>query len=66
MKLEDAGPVFPALGEKSSEFSSTESDINAWQLHAIEAGQAWIAQSTEHEFQPQGITLTSTRRRSLR
>ncbi|MCU4603359.1 CAF17-like 4Fe-4S cluster assembly/insertion protein YgfZ [Acinetobacter ursingii] len=57
MKLEDAGPVFPSLVEKSSEFSSTESDITAWQLHAIEAGQAWIAQSTEHEFQPQELRL---------
>ncbi|MPW43786.1 YgfZ/GcvT domain-containing protein [Acinetobacter guerrae] len=57
MKLEDAGIVFPTLVEKSSEFSTTETDINAWQLQAIETGQAWIAQSTEHEFQPQELRL---------
>ncbi|WP_151981147.1 CAF17-like 4Fe-4S cluster assembly/insertion protein YgfZ [Acinetobacter guerrae] len=57
MKLDDAGIVFPTLVEKSSEFSTTETDINAWQLQAIETGQAWIAQSTEHEFQPQELRL---------
>ncbi|RKG31815.1 folate-binding Fe/S cluster repair protein [Acinetobacter guerrae] len=57
MKLEDAGIVFPTLVEKSSKFSTTETDINAWQLQAIETGQAWIAQNTEHEFQPQELRL---------
>ncbi|WP_130802360.1 YgfZ/GcvT domain-containing protein [Acinetobacter ihumii] len=57
MKLEDTGMVFPTLIETSSEFSSIETDVTAWQLQAIEAGQAWIAQNTEHEFQPQELRL---------
>ena len=57
MKLEDTGLVFPTLLDKSSEFSSIETDVIAWQRQAIESGQAWIAQSTEHEFQPQELRL---------
>ncbi|MCU4414191.1 folate-binding Fe/S cluster repair protein [Acinetobacter sp. WU_MDCI_Axc73] len=57
MKLEDTGTVFPTLVGTSSEFSTTETDLVNWQLQSIEAGQAWISQSTEHEFQPQELRL---------
>ncbi|MBJ9986291.1 folate-binding Fe/S cluster repair protein [Acinetobacter sp. S40] len=57
MKLEETGTVFPTIIEKSSEFSTAETDVNAWQLQSIESGQAWISQVTEHEFQPQELRL---------
>ena len=57
MKLESIGTVFPTIVDIHTEFSATETDIQAWQLHAIETGQAWICQSTEHEFQPQELRL---------
>ena len=57
MKLEQVGPVFPTLNGDTTEFSATETDIAAWQLQAIEAGQAWIDASTSQEFQPQELRL---------
>ena len=57
MKLEQVGRVFPTLNGDSTEFSSTETDIAAWQLQAIEAGQAWIEATTAQEFQPQELRL---------
>ena len=57
MKLEQVGRVFPTLNGDSTDFSSTETDITAWQLQAIEAGQAWIEATTAQEFQPQELRL---------
>lgn len=57
MKLEQIGPVFPTVNGIQTEFSSVESDINTWQVQAIQSGQAWISQSTEHLFQPQELRL---------
>ena len=57
MKLEQVGQVFPTLNGDSTDFSSTETDIAAWQLQAIEAGQAWIEATTAQEFQPQELRL---------
>ena len=57
MKLEEIGSVFPSLNGIQTEFSSVETDINAWQIQAIQSGQAWISQSTEHLFQPQELRL---------
>ncbi len=57
MKLEQFGPVFPTLNGDSTDFAATETDIAAWQLQAIEAGQAWIETTTSQEFQPQELRL---------
>ncbi|TCB52760.1 folate-binding Fe/S cluster repair protein [Acinetobacter sp. ANC 4779] len=57
MKLEQVGPVFPTLNGDTTDFSAAETDIAAWQLLAIEAGQAWIEAATAHEFQPQELRL---------
>jgi folate-binding protein YgfZ len=57
MKLEEIGSVFPSLNGIQTEFSSVETDIDAWQIQAIQSGQAWISQSTEHLFQPQELRL---------
>jgi len=57
MKLEETGSVFPTVNDIQTDFSSTETDINAWQIKAIQSGQAWIQQSTEHLFQPQELRL---------
>jgi len=57
MKLEQAAQVFPTLTDDSTDFSPTETDINIWQLQAIEAGQAWISATTAELFQPQELRL---------
>lgn len=57
MKLEQTGPVFPTVNGIQTEFSSTETDIDTWQIQAIQSGQAWIQQNTEHLFQPQELRL---------
>ncbi|WP_010116617.1 folate-binding protein YgfZ [Acinetobacter sp. P8-3-8] len=57
MKLEQAAQVFPILNGATTDFSTTETDVNAWQLQAIDAGQAWISAATEHLFQPQELRL---------
>ena len=57
MKLEEVGQVFPIIVGNYTEFSSRETDINAWQIQAIRSGQAWITQATEHLFQPQELRL---------
>ncbi|MGE8561940.1 MAG: YgfZ/GcvT domain-containing protein [Acinetobacter sp.] len=57
MKLEQVGQVFPILNGDTTDFSATETDIAAWQLQAIEAGQAWIEANTAQEFQPQELRL---------
>ncbi|MCI3879969.1 MULTISPECIES: CAF17-like 4Fe-4S cluster assembly/insertion protein YgfZ [Acinetobacter] len=57
MKLEPIGTVYPTVNGIQTEFSSTERDINTWQVQAIQSGQAWINQTTEHLFQPQELRL---------
>ena len=57
MKLEEMGTVYPTLAEDTTTFDATESDIAAWQLAAIEAGQAWLTQASLNEFQPQELRL---------
>lgn len=57
MKLEETGQVFPTLNGETTDFSTNETDVNAWQLKAIDAGQAWISAVTEHLFQPQELRL---------
>ena len=57
MKLEQAAQVFPTLTDDSTDFSPTETNINVWQLQAIEAGQAWISATTAELFQPQELRL---------
>lgn len=57
MKLEQGSSVFPSVNGEHTEFSNTETDLNAWQLHAIETGQAWISAITSQEFQPQELRL---------
>ena len=57
MKLEQAAQVFPTIKADTTDFSQTETDINIWQLQAIEAGQAWISATTAELFQPQELRL---------
>nr|WP_214647323.1 folate-binding Fe/S cluster repair protein [Acinetobacter sp. ANC 5414] len=57
MKLQEGSQVFPTLNGDTTDFSTTETDIAAWQLQAIEAGQAWIEAATSQEFQPQELRL---------
>ncbi|GAA5188042.1 folate-binding protein YgfZ [Acinetobacter kookii] len=57
MKLEQVSQVYPTLNGASTDFSANETDIAAWQLQAIEAGQAWIEATTAQEFQPQELRL---------
>ncbi|MCH7394933.1 folate-binding Fe/S cluster repair protein [Acinetobacter dispersus] len=57
MKLEEVGTVYPTVVGTQTEFSATMTDIDTWQIQAIQSGQAWITQTTEHLFQPQELRL---------
>ena len=57
MKLEQAAHVFPTINADTTDFATAETDINVWQLQAIEAGQAWISATTAELFQPQELRL---------
>lgn len=57
MKLEEVGTVYPTVIGTQTEFSATSKDIDTWQVQAIQSGQAWITQTTEHLFQPQELRL---------
>lgn len=57
MVLSEQGEVFPTIAGQHTVFSTTTTDIAAWQQQAISTGQAWISQATEHEFQPQELRL---------
>lgn len=57
MKLEEVGTVYPTVIGTQTEFSATATDITTWQIQAIQSGQAWISQTTEHLFQPQELRL---------
>ena len=57
MKLENTGVVYPSIQKEHTVFSVNETDIQIWQLQAIESGQAWIDAATLQEFQPQELRL---------
>lgn len=57
MKLEETGTVFPSLNADTTDFSESESDISAWEVAAIQNGQAYIDQAIEGVFQPQELRL---------
>ena len=57
MQLEQLGTVYPTLTDDSTTFADVETDIAAWQLAAIEAGQAWLCAASLGEFQPQELRL---------
>ena len=57
MKLEPVGTVFPTLNGTTTDFSNTETDISAWEVLAIQQGQAYIDQAIEGVFQPQELRL---------
>lgn len=57
MKLEETGTVFPSLNADTTDFSESESDISAWEIAAIQNGQAYIDQAIEGVFQPQELRL---------
>ncbi len=57
MKLEPAGSVFPSLLDDTTAFSAETTDITAWEVSAIQNGQAFISQKTEGMFQPQELRL---------
>lgn len=57
MQLETIGTVYPTIQGNQTEFSAEVTDLNAWQLQAIETGQAWIQASTAEVFQPQELRL---------
>lgn len=57
MKLEEAGPVYPTADGIFTVFDSEATDIQAWEIKAIESGQAWIQAATAELFQPQELRL---------
>ena len=57
MKLEQIGAVFPILNGATTDFSDSEKDISAWEVAAIQNGQAYIDQAIEGLFQPQELRL---------
>ncbi|WP_168460821.1 folate-binding Fe/S cluster repair protein [Acinetobacter sp. A1] len=57
MQLETIGMVYPQLQGQQTEFAAETTDIQAWQLQAIEAGHAWIQAATAEVFQPQELRL---------
>ena len=57
MKLEETGAVFPSLVGDETTFASEPTDVVAWEIQAIQAGQAYIDQAIEHVFQPQELRL---------
>ncbi|WP_353168939.1 folate-binding Fe/S cluster repair protein [Acinetobacter sp.] len=57
MKLELVGQVFPTLKGSTTDFSATETDISAWEIFAIQNGQAYINKDIQGLFQPQELRL---------
>ncbi|RZG75455.1 YgfZ/GcvT domain-containing protein [Acinetobacter sp. WCHAc060025] len=57
MKLEQIGAVFPTVNGTTTDFSDSETDISAWEIAAIQNGQAYINQAIEGLFQPQELRL---------
>ena len=57
MKLEETGTVFPVINALTTDFSTKSTDISAWEITAIQTGQAYINQAIEGVFQPQELRL---------
>ncbi|RYL26279.1 YgfZ/GcvT domain-containing protein [Acinetobacter piscicola] len=57
MKLEQVGHVFPTVNGTTTHFSDVETDIVAWEIAAIQTGQAYIDQTIQGVFQPQELRL---------
>ena len=57
MKLEEAGPVYPSIEGIHSTFTTTETDVQAWVLAAIQSGQAFIQAASSELFQPQELRM---------
>ncbi|WP_173913067.1 folate-binding protein YgfZ [Acinetobacter sp. Marseille-Q1618] len=57
MKLEKVGQVFPTINGSTTDFSAIETDVSAWEVAAIQSGQAYIDQAIEGVFQPQELRL---------
>ena len=57
MKLEATGTVFPTVNGTTTDFSDVETDVAAWEIAAIQTGQAYINQAIEGVFQPQELRL---------
>ncbi|GAA5556628.1 tRNA-modifying protein YgfZ [Acinetobacter schindleri] len=57
MKLEEVGLTYPVVTGIHSEFGPEATDIQAWEMNAIESGQAWIQAATAEQFQPQELRL---------
>lgn len=57
MKLEEVGSAYPVTAGIHSEFGPEATDIQAWEMNAIESGQAWIQAATAEQFQPQELRL---------
>ena len=57
MKLEATGTVFPTVNGTTTDFSDVETDVAAWEIAAIQTGQAFINQAIEGVFQPQELRL---------
>lgn len=57
MKLEPLSSVFPSLANNETTFSTETTDIAAWEVTAIEHGQAFICAETAGLFQPQELRL---------
>jgi len=57
MKLEEVGLTYPVVTGIHSEFGPEATDIQTWEMNAIESGQAWIQAATAEQFQPQELRL---------
>ena len=57
MKLEEVGSVYPTVDGIQTTFSTEATDLAAWQLAAIESGQAFIQTASAELFQPQELRL---------
>lgn len=57
IKLEQVGQVFPTVNGTTTDFSDVETDVAAWEIAAIQTGQAYINQAIEGVFQPQELRL---------
>ncbi|AOA59854.1 CAF17-like 4Fe-4S cluster assembly/insertion protein YgfZ [Acinetobacter larvae] len=57
MRLEALGTRYPVCQGIQTEFQEQATDITAWQLQAIDSGQAWINQINSELFQPQELRL---------
>ena len=57
MKLEASEQVYPMLSGETTTFSTDATDVSAWQVSAIQNGQAYINHAIEYLFQPQELRL---------